>query len=46
MPKCKVSDGILQFISEEEFDSLVCEPSLFEDDYAHEDLSVLDEFGY
>jgi len=46
MPKCNVNDEIFDYVSQSEFDEMVCEPSLFEDDFAHEDLSVLAEFGY
>lgn len=47
MPKCNVNDEILDYVSQSEFDRLVCEPSLFENDFdSHEDLSALEEFGY
>lgn len=44
-----LSDGILDYVSQSEFDSLVCEPS-FEDEQKQfkvcEDLSALEDFGY
>jgi hypothetical protein len=49
MQSCNLSDGILDYISSQEFDVLVCEPS-FEDEKKQfkvcEDLSVLAEFGF
>ena len=44
-----LSDGILDYVSQSEFDGLVCEPGFEEEKKQFmvcEDLSALDEFGY
>lgn len=49
MSKSKVSEEILDHISDQEYSELVCEPSFVEETKQFkvcEDLSALDEFGY
>lgn len=49
MSSCVLSDGILDLISSQEFDVLVCEPSFEEERKSFkvcEDLSALAEFGF
>ena len=49
MQSCNLNDGILDYISSQEFDVLIYEPS-FEDEKKQfkvcEDLSALAEFGF
>jgi len=49
MSSCVLSDVILDYISQSEFNKLVCEPTFEEEKKqfrVNEDLSVLAEYGF